>query len=482
MADQTLVRRIIALASLLALHSSCSSGSAPPEDDEKPESSATADDDSDDDAPPSNTKRDSGPSKQDAGATKSDAGSKSDASAPSKITKALPCEVQTIVTKACAECHGAKTNYGAPMSLVSADDFQLNGEDGSSMLDLVKQRINQSDPRKAMPPTTGVKLSKEELATLNAWLDKKAPAGDKASCGSEPPTQPEKPDEPAIDTSELDCYKFASYGSDKNTKFKVGSATDAYYNFTFAAPWKGEAYAVLFRPVIDNSQVLHHMLLFQNLTPGGDTGAVPSIGAHPEGQLIYGWAPGGQPLDFRDSGDVGFDLPDTISYTMEYHYNSKDPNAVDSSGIEVCVARRKPANIAGISWLGYDQLGIPATKWSGTCVPFSSEPITIIGVQPHMHVTGTHMKTIINRKDGTKETLHDEPFDFNDQRNYLKNVVINPGDTLSTECTFSKPMAFGEGTGQEMCYNFTVAYPKGALKDLGPWGSVAHGGSACLGQ
>jgi hypothetical protein len=57
-----------------------------------------------------------------------------------------------------------------------------------------------------------------------------------------------------------------------------------------------------------------------------------------------------------------------------------------------------------------------------------------------------------------------------------------PGESIVTDCSYAKPMSFGEATSDEMCYLFTMAYPKGALTDSGSWGKSAHGGSACLGQ
>jgi hypothetical protein len=86
------------------------------------------------------------------------------------------------------------------------------------------------------------------------------------------------------------------------------------------------------------------------------------------------------------------------------------------------------------------------------------------------------------RKDGTKETLHDKDFDFAFQVTYRKDITLYPGDTITTTCKFSQPMTFGESTGSEMCYLFTMAYPKGALASPDAWGSLAHGGSSCLGM
>ena len=206
------------------------------------------------------------------------------------------------------------------------------------------------------------------------------------------------------------------------------------------------------------------------------------------GQSVMLWAPGGEPLNLRaeaakqHDGDIGIELPGNTTYTIEYHYNSSDANATDSSGVEICVQKEKPKNIASLSWLGFDQLLLPAQKWVGTCRPGKQQPITIVGVTPHMHKQGTHMKAVINRANGTKETLHDAPFDFNYQIQYIRSAKINPGDTITTECTFAKPMAFGESTTAEMCYLFTLAYPKNALSDGGLWGTLAHGNGACLGQ
>jgi len=395
----------------------------------------------------------------------------------------LPCDVAEALESHCATCHGDKPSFGAPMSLVSAADFQKSALAGGKMAQVVKARINETDPRRRMPPASSPQFTAAQLKALNAWLDKGAPAST-ASCGGSGHPKPTDPE--PIDRSGLECYKLTAHNGDGKSKYKVGAAKDAYFNFTFKAPWTGMAYGIIFNPVIDNSDVIHHWLLFQDNANNKPTGAVPSIGAHPGGTLLNGWAPGGEPTNLRkntNGEEVGIELPGDKSYTVEFHYNSNDANAVDASGVEICVQKKKPKNIAGLSWLGLDQLIFPSKTWRGTCRPKApQQKITILGVTPHMHKQGTHMKGVINRKDGTKEVLHDAPFDFNYQVQYNKNVVINPGDTITTECTYAKPMAFGESTNAEMCYLFTLAYPKNALSDNGIWGAIAHGSGSCLGQ
>lgn len=413
--------------------------------------------------------------------------------APSSNNKsaAVPCDVGKLLTKHCGSCHGAMPAGGAPMSLITTSDFQAMLASGKTARDSVKSRINETDTKKKMPPAGNTALTTDELAALNAWLDKGAQsAGEGDACSSASPSASPDSDEvvdlPAdtgpIDTTGLTCYKLTAHNGDFKTPYAVGAAVDSYVNFTFAAPWKTTVYGVVLRPVIDNTKAIHHWLLFEDDVPGTPSGAVAGTGAHPSGQLLHGWAPGGDPLNFRSAPDeVGLELPAT-TYTVEYHYNSSDPFAVDASGVEICVQEKKPANIAALSWLGNDNLLVPSTTWTGVCAPISQEPIHIVGVSPHMHLTGTHMKGTITRANGKKVTLHDEDFDFNYQRSYRKNAVLMPGDTITTECTYSQPMSFGESTQSEMCYLFTMAYPKGALASPDIWGTFAHGGSSCLGQ
>jgi hypothetical protein len=430
----------------------------------------------------------------------SDAG-KNDASVASPP---LPCAVKKIIEDKCQLCHSDPPNYSAYMALTNHSQFHLPGTTDKTKpyYQLAQSRINApaSGALAHMPPLTSPQLSAAELATLNAWLDQQAPAGDGSACGSagggdagaeagDGAVGRDAGDAATVTgTTGLDCYKLLARGSDLKSPYKVGVASDAYFNFVFAAPWQGTAYGIVIRPVIDNTKVIHHWLLFQDQKTGTPSGATAGSGAHPGGQLLHGWAPGAEAIDFRETGaDVGIELPQT-TYTVEIHYNSTDANALDASGVEICTAKTKPANIAALSWLGHDNtllagdLGGARAAWTGTCTPTSKEPIHILSVWPHMHLEGRQMKGTINRANGTKEVLHDAPFDFNYQRLYKKYVTLMPGDSIVTDCSFAKPMSFGEATTDEMCYLFTMAYPKGALADNGSWGKSSHGGSACLGQ
>jgi hypothetical protein len=60
-------------------------------------------------------------------------------------------------------------------------------------------------------------------------------------------------------------------------------------------------------------------------------------------------------------------------------------------------------------------------------------------------------------------------------------ITVQTGDVITTTCTYTNPtnqmVRFGENTGNEMCFNFALYYPKGALKCPGGFaGGFAGGG------
>ena len=241
-----------------------------------------------------------------------------------------------------------------------------------------------------------------------------------------------------------------------------------------------------FRPMIDDTRVLHHWLLYKeansNVPDGHHTGC---LGVHENSELVAGWAPGGEPLIMPEG--VGMKLPDGPNgvFVLEVHYNNSagHRDAIDRSGVRICATTQLREETAGMQWLGTENLTMlrPGShERTGQCRPRLTEPVTIINSSPHMHRRGRHMKTVIHRADGQTEVLLDQPFDFEHQVIYETPAVIYPGDHLETTCTFEHEgglTTFGPGTDSEMCYNFIVAYPYGALST---GGSFTRSTNACL--
>jgi hypothetical protein len=375
----------------------------------------------------------------------------------------LPCEVKAIIEANCATCHGATPTFGAPMALVSTTDFRAkapstNATVGQQML------IRIDDDQRPMPPPPNERLSSADRDVLERWIESGAPDG---TCGSATPGSggagtAEVPEPLPADVT---CYDLTARASAAGDKYSVPTTPDLYQCFQYAAPWGAKKVQVVSaKPLIDNAQVIHHWNLYNSpdaVTDGTNGGC---SGAHPNAALIAGWAPGGRDLVLP--ADVGLHT-EPGGFSLEIHYNNKlGAGQKDASGARICVTEKMRPHEAAVHWLGTQSLNkLTAT---GTCTPspLGQSPVTIISSSPHMHLQGRHMKTVINRKGGASEVLIDKPFDFNTQIAYPTPAVINPGDTLSTTCTFATPTPFGQGTNEEMCYNFVMAYPAGGLAQL----------------
>ena len=280
------------------------------------------------------------------------------------------------------------------------------------------------------------------------------------------------------------CYEFQVHGvSSPTDKSKFTIPTGQTYNqFYYDIPWPAGTVATRFGAKFDNLKVLHHWLAFGIVAGGMAAGTVqPNVLGTTLGQgaeLIGGWAVGGCNVFFQK--DMGLKLPATGQIMIQWHhYNSTGGPAEDGTSVQFCtVPENMRPNIGGLTFLGTENFnglaGMPpgqVSKFSGTCTNNSGKPITIVGYNPHMHLLGTNMTSVVMHKGGKQETVFDHPFQFDHQVNYLLNpgYVLLPGESITSTCTFnnttSASVAFGQSTMQEMCYQFTFAYPYGALNN-----------------
>lgn len=420
----------------------------------------------------------------------------------------MPCEVSAIVQKACQNCHAATPVFGAPMPLVSPDDFQrdymamtttqLSGQTMKTY-ELVRIRVNAEMGTRRMPQ--GEALSETELATLNEWLSAGAPAG--AACdpsaggavtdmgGAVAPTSGDNIEDQCLNPGAFEplvsespdetCYDFAVHGRSgvgDTSPFPVG-LNESYSEFYYKVPWPQGSLATRFGTKYDKTEVLHHWLMFANNNVlGGDGVVSPNVTGSTLGtdsELIAGWAVGGCTTRYPD--DVGVALPQSLYIMVQWHhYNTTRATVGDNSAAQICVvpAGSRP-NTAGLTFLGTERISVPpGAKGTafGTCINTTNQPITIIGFNPHMHTIGVNMKSEVKRAGAAAyETVFDKSFVFDYQTNYiLQNpIVLQPGDTIKSTCEFqnsgARNVGFGQSTNQEMCYQFTLSYPYGALNN-----------------
>lgn len=480
------------LLALIALLGGCGSESA--NDNGKSTSGVDKDDDDSDDDDDDTPKKDAGSTsksdKKDSGTStaKKDSGtSKVALDAGTASGGDIPCAVAKVVEGSCQTCHGDMP--AAPFSLLTLDDFhaKVPGEE-ALVYDAAYAAVNTTGPG-SMPPASGDPLSAADKKTISDWLKGGAKGGaactggstTKSDAGTVTPItggsgaahiEPVKYDDP-----QMKCYEFRSFASPTNLKqpYSVPTQPDLYVAFDFDPPWQGTQYVRSIRTLIDNTKVIHHWLFFQQSLSTGPAITPNAVGAHPDGQMLAGWAPGGTDLYFDP--DVALEVPGDVNYQLEVHYNNKTGAASpDASGVELCVTPTKPTHVAALSWVGTD--AIAGTEATGHCAPDTTEDIHLIQAQPHMHTKGRHMK--VELVSGGKSTLiHDKDFDFNFQRGYIMDTIIKPGDELYTTCSYSEFATFGKSTNDEMCYFFSIYWPKGALQSVGV-GTVIHGVNSCI--
>ncbi len=435
----------------------------------------------------------------------------------------MPCEVSTVVQKHCHTCHGSNLIGGAPQALITLADFhqdyvanttaQLKGKT-YKMYELARIRLNAEMGTGRMPQNSV--LDAGEMTMLNTWLMNGAPEGvgcaapDTGGVGGAagtgvplggmggaggvgggtggtgtvipggPPMiedQCERPGafEPLTPNSpEEKCYDFRVHGQSgvgDTSKFTMPGG-ESYNQFYYAVPWGPGMVSTRFGQDFDNDDVLHHWLAFaQGFSLFSDGDVEPNVLGTTlltDAELIAGWAVGGCTTTYPEN--VGVAVPSSGIIMIQWHHYNKDPiPAQDGSAVQICVVpEAMREHKAGLTFLGTENISVPGGSMgtgAGTCYNDSQGPITIIGFTPHMHEIGIHMKSEVTRMDGTIENVFDKPFQFDYQTNYMMNppVVMMPGESITSTCTWENKAAtsvgFGQSTKSEMCYQFALSYP-----------------------
>ncbi len=404
--------------------------------------------------------------------------------------EALPCNIKTIVDQYCGNCHGTAPQFGAPMALSTLADFRAQTPGAkqaghAAALD----RVARTGPG-AMPPALQPQLPQAAKSALLEWLRAGAPAG--AACSSAQPndagvardaasaTQPPPDAGAAPSAAPSDCelsFELRA-GDGRGGKFPIPLEDDHYECFYFKANVAPSSLATSLSPLLDNTRSLHHWLLFaapnEAEAPSGTHRKCNGI--HPGAYLMASWLPGTPALVLPP--EVGMEMPrgESPQFILENHYNNiaRTQNSSDNSGVKVCATNKPKAQHAAIHWLGSERITLQPNSVGmaqGTCTPASQQPIHILGVIPHMHQLGRRVNMTIMRANGSMETMHDAVFEFEGQTFFPKSLVLQPGDRVRTRCdymnTTSKVVSLGEGTSDEMCYMFTLAYPVGSMNTGG---------------
>jgi len=231
--------------------------------------------------------------------------------------------------------------------------------------------------------------------------------------------------------------------------------------------------------------LVHHVLLFgcQDVIPANLTPSFCAMTTQACTSIVL------LPPTIPPNSGINIGLNGLQSILLQIHYENPLHlnNQLDvASGYEIFWAARSPTNIPiGVSVLGSINIALPPNQpnlnATGYCVidPTKVGPdgVTVLYNVWHMHLTGMSMNTIVIRN-GVQiaELGHQNHYDWKFQGTYgypslfpLNNTEqasfkLYGGDILITQCNYntsglSNWTLLGEGTYDEMCFNFLVHYP-----------------------
>ncbi len=378
-------------------------------------------------------------------------------------TSDLPCAVQKVVTTHCQECHASPPRFGAPMSLVTRKDLlaPLPSDGSKRVIDGMITRT--ADDASPMPPPPNARLSQPERDVLASWVSAGTPA---AGPGDESCTGGTKPPDPGVAcTPDLPIAPA--------TPFEMpAKAGDEYVCFGVDVTRPNPTHVVGFAPRIDNATIVHHIVMFESETSYPSTPQVCDSGTSLQWRMVMAWAPGGKGLTMPPEAGFPIKTSGATHYVVQMHYSNPQGLAgqKDSSGFDLCTSAPRP-NEADVLAFGTQKIDIPpnTATFPKTCqvkVPSQLAGLHLLASMPHMHKLGTSMTTMLTPAGGGADVDlgTTKAFSFDSQAWLPVDAVTKTNDVIKTTCTWSNPtnqtVSYGEKTSDEMCYSFTVYWPK----------------------
>ncbi len=372
----------------------------------------------------------------------------------------LPCEIQTILAQNCQSCHGTSPQFGAPMPLVTHADLMATSKTDPTrkVYEAVPERI--SSLGSPMPPVPYARLGAIDVATLKSWVAKGAPKGECASVA-------QVPDAGTIKTANCE----ATLDVVPSSKWTMPQTTaDEYVCYGVDITRAQKEHIVGIYPKLDNTKIVHHMILFQGSTAYAATPTPCKSAASVDWRMVGAWAPGTQSIELP--AEAGFPVEGTSHFIVQVHYSNlgRVADQADGSGFSFCTTPKLRPYDADVFAFGTTQIQIPARATRDlSCdytVPQGMNGLHLFAALPHMHQLGKSIQTTLHPKGGGSSIdLGTQPaWSFDSQVWFPLNGTIQEGDTVTTRCVWEnsteRGVRFGERTSDEMCYSFTMYYPR----------------------
>lgn len=395
----------------------------------------------------------------------------SDGGADGGSASALPCNVAQVLADHCQSCHGPTPSFGAPMSLVTWDDLQRPAPSDPSqrVFQMVGKRIH--DDANPMPKPPNARLGAADTDILDKYIALGAPKS-VASCkpiGGDAGPQP------------LECTPDIHMAPQGKWTMPQ-SLDDDYVCFGFDIPVSSKRQTIAITPKIDNKKLVHHVVLYQSDQSESPTPHECSAGGALFWRMIYAWAPGGGNMIMPP--EAGFPLEGTTHYVAQLHYNNIGhlSGEADGTGFDMCTTSELRPNDADVVAFGSQSFDIPGPSHTTlTCeltLPGSTGEMHAIFAMPHMHKLGTALSNTLYPANDASHPIDlgsQSTWDFNNQAWLPIQATLHAGDRVETRCAWTNPtqtdVHFGQNTEDEMCYAFTMYYPR--VNSPGGWAAPA---------
>lgn len=389
----------------------------------------------------------------------------------------LPCAVDAVLEQHCRSCHQNPPLAGAVMPLMTWDDLQApaKSDPTKKVYELVGARIHQDV--KPMPPPPNARLTAGDTTTIDSWIAAGAPKSTD-TCGGGG-----NPDGGTVDP--LSCVPDVHMKS--TMPWSMPQATsDIYVCYGYEVATTDPKQIIAFAPHVDNTKIVHHILVFQADSAEPTTPTQCSSGGKATWRIVYVWAPGGKNLYLPK--EAGFPLTPGASthYVVQVHYNNANAlsGEMDATGIDACTSAPRQYD-ADVVAFGTQSFTIPANNlpYDRTCtvqVPSQLAGKKLFTAMPHMHTLGTKndnkLTPLAGGPDVDLGTIAN--WDFQTQYWLPIDATIQTNDTITTHCQWRNPtgapVSFGEKTSQEMCYSFAMYYPR-VTSPVWHWDLPAYG-------
>jgi hypothetical protein len=400
-------------------------------------------------------------------------------------------DVKPIVDAKCGTCHNP--DGIAPFGLTTyAELFEVGG------VALQNIELGLMPPWPANPDCNDYhadrSLTDAQKAVFAAWVEAGMPEGDPANPGA-----PLDVEQVGLSRVDLALTMDQAY-----TPRTTADGPDDYRCFVLPFPADvvdTTKYITGFRAAPGNPKVVHHVIAFyagpdalaefQQLDAADEGDGYTCFGGtggsgRPE--MIGGWAPGGLGYDFP--AGTGLEVEPGSAVIMQVHYNVVAAGAEpDQTAVEMKlddavdrVAQVQPWT--NPQWVNGSGMTIPAGE-TDVVHAFEFDPTVVLGgeftlytASMHQHNLGSANRASVVRADGGDQCLLQiDDWNFHWQGSYAlrEPVQVRPGDMLRVECHWDnspenqpivggeqmppKDVAWGEGTGDEMCIGFFYVAP-----------------------